>query len=141
MSKKTVIWISIAGTTLGLLLSPSNLYKYCFQGGNCLWLWDVVEIANPFLFLFPGLLIFSFITYFLREEVFRSWLHFVYVWIPLSLVIIYLSAGWTGGGFGIPNVFDQEFVSIIFASLFALISLLLIIWKSIAARQASPTRV
>ena len=135
MNKKTVVWISIVGTILGLLLSPSNLYKYCFQGGNCLWLWDIAEVTNPFFFLFLGLLIFSFLTYFLREEVFRAWLRFAYVWIPLSLVIIYLSTGWTGGGFGIPNVLDQETVAIILSGLFIVISLLLILWKYFATRR------
>ena len=127
MNKNTVVLISVTGTILGLLLSPSNLYKYCFQGGHCLWLWNIAEATNPFFFLFPGLLLFSLITYFLREEVFRAWLRFAYVWIPLSLVVIYLSAGWTGGGFGIPNVLDQETVAIIFSGLFVIISLFIIL--------------
>ena len=135
MNKNTIVLISVVGTILGLLLSPSNLYKYCFQGGHCLWLWDIAEATNPFFFLFPSLLLFSFITYFLREEIFRAWLRFAYVWMPLSLVVIYLSAGWTGGGFGIPNVLDQETVAIIFSGLFIIISPLLILWKYFALRR------
>src|SRR3989344_3826778 len=117
VSKKFVFWISLVVTTIGLILSPSNLYTYCFQEGHCWRFWNIIESTTPYFLFFPVLLFFSIITYKMREEVFRAWLHFAYWWIPISLVFIYLAGGWSGGSLGIPNVLDQEFISIIFASL------------------------
>lgn len=97
------------------------------------------KLANlllPTLFFFSvALLAFSIITYKMREEVFRAWIHFAYWWIPISLVFIYLAGGWSGGGFGMPNVLDQEFVSIIFSAIFVIVSILIIIWKYFTTRH------
>ena len=134
MTKKKVFWISLVGTVVFFTLSPSNLYGYCFQEGHCWRLWNVIESTAPYFFLLPLLLLFSIITYKMREEVFRSWIRFAYWWIPISLFLIYLAGGSSGGGFGMPNVLDQEFVSIILSGLFAIISLLVITWKYFATR-------
>ena len=137
MNKKTVLWISLFGTIIAFGLSSSYFYDFCFRQGRCWHLWNTTELVGAYFILFPLILFFSLITYFLREEVFRAWLRFAYVWMPLSLVVIYLSAGWTGGGFGIPNVLDQETVAIIFSGLFVIISLLLVIWKHFTFRRSS----
>lgn len=97
--------------------------------------WDRLEFAGNLILIFLPILIISLITYLLREEVFRAWLKFAYWWIPVSLAFIYLAGGSSGGGFGMPNVFDQEFVSIIFSGLFFIISLILIIWKHFSTRS------
>lgn len=137
MTKKKVFLFSLIGTVVILVLSPSNLYAFCFQQGNCVLLWDVIELINPYTFIVPPIFLFSLITYRLREEAFRAWLHFAYWWVPLSLVMTYLAAGSSGGGFGIPNVFDQEFVALILSGLFLIISLFLIIYRAL---RSAPTK-
>ena len=125
---KTLI---ISASALALSFFVDYLYKKNWISG------DVTELILPTLFFFAlPLLILSLITYKMRDEVYRAWLRFAYWWIPVSLVFIYLAGGWSGGGFGIPNVLDQESVSIIFASLFVLISLLLIAWKYFTSRRS-----
>ena len=124
---KTLI---ISASAIALSFFVDYLYKKNWISG------DVTELILPTLFFFAlPLLVLSLITYKMRDEVFRAWLRFAYWWIPVSLVFIYLAGGWSGGGFGIPNVLDQEFVSIIFSGLFAIISLLLIIWKYFTFRR------
>jgi len=107
-----------------------------YRGGL---VWDKVEWCEPIAFglLAPLILLvpFSLLTYKMREEVFRAWLHFAYWWIPLSIVLTLLASGGSGGGFGIPNVFDQEFVAFVFSVLFAIISLVIILWKYLATRK------
>lgn len=79
------------------------------------------------------LFLFSIITYKMRDEVYRAWTRFSYVWIPLSMVAIFLapeySADW---------MFPIEKGSVAFFSslIFAVISLLLIIYKYFASRRA-----
>ncbi|OGG61575.1 hypothetical protein A3I46_03515 [Candidatus Kaiserbacteria bacterium RIFCSPLOWO2_02_FULL_54_13] len=94
------------------------------------------SVAEPLFVIALSLLFVSFFLFLVREGVFRAWLRFAYWWIPVSLVFIYLAGGWSGGGFGIPNVLDQEFVAVIFSGLFAIISLLIIVWKYFSTRRS-----
>ena len=134
MSKRMVLLISLCGTASVFLISGLEMLKF-WCGTSNYTCWDKLEFIGHELLIFFPIFLLSLITYFLREEVFRAWLRFAYVWMPLSLVVIYLSAGWTGGGFGIPNVLDQETVAIIFSGLFIIISPLLILWKYFALRR------
>lgn len=133
MTKVKAVWIGVVGSAVGFLITGSTMLTFWCGVGNysC---WKYFDFPGTVSWLFIPILFLSLITYFLQEEVFRAWLHFAYWWIPLSLVMIYLAAGTSGGGFGMPNVFDQEFVSMIFASLFAIISLILILTKSLLLR-------
>jgi len=139
MTKKKVFWISLIGTAIAYVLTNPVTFGLCqktYYFGDSIRCSDtLLPMIGQVLGLFAlGLLLFSIVTYFLREEVFRAWLKFAYVWIPVSMVLIYLAGGSSGGGFGIPNVLDQEFVSLILASLFVLLSLVIIIVKSILLR-------
>jgi len=135
MNKKTVLAISLVGTVVGFLITGLTMLKF-WCGPNGYACWDRLEFVGNLLLIFLPAFVFSIITYFLREEVFRAWLRFAYWWIPVSLVFIYLAGGWSGGGFGIPAVLDQEFVSLILSGLFVLISLLLIAYKYFASRRS-----
>ncbi|MDP2655497.1 MAG: hypothetical protein Q8P17_03110 [bacterium] len=138
MSKKKVFWISLVGTIAAYILVNPLRFGFCrdtYTFGESVGCLDKLA---PILGLVIGLfaivlLAFSLITYFLREEVFRAWVRFAYWWIPVSIVLIYLAKDSSGGGFGIPNVLDQESVSFILAALFAFISLLIIVWKYVAS--------
>lgn len=134
MKKRTAFYISLGMVTIffasGYVIPfLCGQYDYTCQ--------DKFEVLFPAILIFLPTLLFSIITYKMREEVFRAWLHFAYWWIPISLVFIYLAGGWSGGGFGIPNVLDQEFVSIIFSALFVIISLIIIAYKHLATRRTS----
>lgn len=126
MNKKIVFLVSLCGTAIVFLTSGLTMSTFLCGASNYTC-WDKLEFLSHELLIFFPFFLFSCLTYFLREEVFRTWLRFAYVWIPLSLIVIYLSAGWTGGGFGIPNVLDQETVAIIFSGLFVIISLFIIL--------------
>jgi hypothetical protein len=72
------------------------------------------------------------VLYFLREEIFRAWIRFARWWVPLSLVLILAaptsSHSWAIGGF------DREGVTWLMDGLFLIISLILIIKKSVQLR-------
>ncbi|MDP2665479.1 MAG: hypothetical protein Q8P23_02430 [bacterium] len=123
-----IIWLSFFDRGFGSLCRYYPQYGYATR-----YCESAISLLLPLVFVAP----LSSLLFLLREEVFRAWLRFAYWWIPVSLVFIYLAGGWSGGGFGIPNVLDQESVSIIFAGLFVVISLLLIIWKYFSSRRKS----
>ncbi|MCX6790096.1 MAG: hypothetical protein NTV60_01050 [Candidatus Kaiserbacteria bacterium] len=85
--------------------------------------------------LFPiiPLFIFSLITYKMRDDVYRVWIRFSCAWIPLSMILIFVSPEYSGG-FGIP-LYSMTKGSVAFMSslLFVLISLLIVVWKYVAS--------
>ncbi len=138
-NKKSVLFGSIIGLLAGYILSNPVEFGMCrstYSFGNAI---GCLDSLGPTIGQVIGLfsltaVILSVITYLLRKEVFHSWLRFAYWWIPLSAVMVYLASGTSGGGFGIPNIFDQEFVALIFAGFFLLISLLVIVYSSLKYR-------
>src|SRR3989338_9344774 len=129
ITKKSVFLTAVLGVGLALLIQ--FLYKQSVLSRSVF-----KSVAEPLFVIALSLLFVSFFLFLVREGVFRAWLRFAYWWIPVSLVFIYLAGGWSGGGFGIPAVLDQEFVSLILSGLFVLISLLLIAYKYFASRRS-----
>lgn len=97
--------------------SWSNNYGSIHYCVNIFW------IIFPIIFAFP----FSLIVYFLREEIFRSWIKFTYIWVPLSMFLVLIIPG--GGGNGaFPSLIDKQLVAILMSGLFSVISLIIVIW-------------
>jgi hypothetical protein len=133
--KKYTLIISFIGAVLFLALffNSDALYKYCYKEGHCIYLFKNVFNSESFIFpLFISLLIllFSVATYFLREEIFTSWFRFARVWVPLSIILVIITPGGSGGGF-MPSLIDKELTAFLMAGLFLIISTLIIIIKSI----------
>ncbi len=62
----------------------------------------------------------------MRDEVYRAWLRFSYVWIPLSMLLIFLAPEYTSN-----RMFPVVKGTVAFFSslLFVIISPILIAWK------------
>ena len=133
LEKGITFSVSLVGTLVyfSLVFSRNALYHFCFSEGHCLQFWNALDLIGPLIFFFPFVFFFSLVTYLLHEKIFRTWFWFACRWIPTSIVLIFLAASSSGGGMGIPNVFDQEFIAIIFTVLFSLISLLIILVQSV----------
>lgn len=114
----------------------------------------ILAITAPLLFLLAGIIYFqrffttlgtlifsySFSTalslsflYFLREEIFCSWLRFTKWYLSFAAIAIILSLG-SHGGWGVGNIFDTELVTMFSAGIFFIISLILIVYKSFRLR-------
>ncbi len=88
------------------------------------------ESIALFLILLPiSLFLTSLILLFTREEVFHSWKKFVIGYLPIALILLFLTAGESGGGIGFAAI-DGEIISWWLAGLFLIISLLIIGIKS-----------
>lgn len=86
------------------------------------------------LLIFIPLFLFSLITYKMRDEVYRTWLRFAYVWIPLSMGLIFLAPEYSTDWM---YPVEKGSVAFLTSLLFVIISLILIIWKSITVRRAN----
>lgn len=91
-------------------------------------------VGVPLALLSLSLLPISFLLYFLREEVFRSWSRFARWYLSLAAIAILLSFG-SHGGWGVGNIFSTELVTMWSAGLFFLISVFLIAIKSWKLRK------
>jgi hypothetical protein len=77
--------------------------------------------------------ILSVIIYFLREEIFLSWWKFVKYYLPIAFFLILGFSSGGGGSFSMGN--DMEAMIFFTAGLYFIISLVLIIYKSIKLRE------
>lgn len=125
-TKKSVLVISLVGTAILFTPFSIDLYSYCFQQGRCPGLWNFFEIILPYLLLFPPILVISIIIYFLREEIFRTWSNFTAIWVLFVIIIALLFPAESQGKFFSVSRGEVVFV---FDILYALISLLIILWK------------
>jgi len=110
-----------------LVLADKNYDSFCNGWNNnygtthyCV---NIFWIIAPIFFAFP----FSLITYFLREEIFRSWIRFTYIWVPVSMFLVLIIPGGAGNG-AFPSLIDKESVSILMSGLYFIISLIMIIF-------------
>jgi len=147
MKNKTLIYIlggACAVFVLAFILSDPlrfgicrNSYTWIPQNDGVM----VTECSDDASFIqapamFSVVLFFlSLILLFLREEIFKSWKTFAIWWIPLSALFILSAPSSGGGSIGIGGGIDREIVTWWFAGLFLIISLVLIIYKSIALRR------
>lgn len=95
---------------------------------------DLNYIASVNLLPIIALFLFSLITYKMRDEVYRAWLRFAYVWVPLSIVLIFLSPQYSTDWM---YPVEKGTVAFLTSALFVIISLILIVWKSVAIRRAN----
>ncbi len=125
MTKKKVLWIGLVGICTPFLLQ--FLYSHDFYVTR-----NMNNFGDSLFYISFPIFLFSLITYKLREEVFRSWLHFAYWWMPFEILFVLGSMG-GGGGFGMHS-FGGEDVAMILSVLFFAISLVIIVARSLMLR-------
>lgn len=127
-TKNTVLLVSGIGGGIVLTFLLIVLNNFC--GANKIICKDIYTQSASYLFLFPLVFIFSLITYFIREEIFRSWIKFTYIWIPISIFLVLFIPG-GGGNSAFPSLIDKELVSIFMSGLYFSISLIIVIFGSV----------
>ena len=122
IKKRDIFSIGMIGT---FVASTRGFALWCNNNDwNCR---DNNDSVSLFFIIFLVVLIFSLITYFLREEIFCSWIKFTYFWIPISIFLVLIIPG--GGGNGaFPSLIDKELVSILMSGLYFIISLTMIVF-------------
>ena len=135
MGYKKQIFLLLAISVISFLIALVVLCE-SIPSGNCYGRWG--EAGQTLGVFSITIFLLSLILLFLREEVFRAWFKFARIYIPLTLVFIFLSALSPGGGsWGVGNNFDGEAATWFFSGLFLLISLILIVRKSWKLKKSS----
>ena len=136
MKKTKNIVLSVSGLIGGIIIIFDYITtsKICllFRQSNGVDFECMNKVFNTAMifYIFPFVFLFSFITHFLKEEIFHSWIKFTYVWVPLSMFLVFIIPG--GGGNGaFPSLIDNQLIAILMSALFVIISLIMIVWLSI----------
>lgn len=134
ISKKNVLVISTIGSLIFFVwdyIGNSSLCNFLFAEGrlgSCPFTLASLEVL---LIPFIPLLILSLITFKMREEVYHAWFRFARWWVPLSIVLIFISPEYSA---------DQMFriekgsVALLTSVIFIIVSVILIVWKYFAMR-------
>ena len=130
MTKKNVL---VGSTLFSILFFVSGFQKeigICGKVSNSCW--DFFDLLWPFFSIFLSLFIVSLFTHHMKEQTFRSWVRFVAWWVPLSMLLIFITPttthSWAVGG---PT---RESITWLMDGLSLAISLILIIKKSVQLR-------
>lgn len=130
MSKKNTLIVSLLGTLIFVTLLFATKLGIC--GPENYACTDALDpIAQTLSIFFPVFLL-SVITYFMRDDVYRTWFRFTRWWVSLSVLatlIIPTTRDWL---YPLASKAGVAFLSVIF---FFLISLVLIAYKHFATRH------
>jgi hypothetical protein len=132
LTRKNILIVSILGSTLCAYLLYGVLTHLCYeQWGWCKNMWRPInDVVLPVLFFFPTMLVIQIATWRLNEQIIATWIKFLSWWVPLSIILIIVTPNTKGMFF--PNL--KEIFGLVLPGLFLLISLILIIKKSIQLR-------
>jgi len=131
MTKKNTFLVSIGLVFLSLVINPYVL-GFCIENEKyCIFRSYSHTIGEPLFIISLSLMVCSLILFFMKDEVFKFWLKFAYIWIPLTSIFVIISPEYDSGLIPI----EKESVSILFSVLFLLISIIIIISKSISLRK------
>ena len=128
MSKKTLLLTSGIVTLVLLAIGTFGTYKICNNSEICI---NILHYFFLYFLPFLPLFILALITYKMRDEVYRAWLRFSYVWVPLSMLLILLAPEYTTDWM-YPVV--KGTVAFFSSILYLVISLVLIVIKSLLLR-------
>jgi hypothetical protein len=116
--------LSMIGIAVGILLVCQPDVLFICRG-------YFSELAFPVWGISFSVFVISVILLFVRDEIFKSWLIFSAWFLPLSVALIILSPEYS---YDIITPFDKKLTTMWMSSIFAIISLILIIYKSIKLR-------
>ena len=135
MTKKNILWISVVGSLLFLSLiflleshTCSREWMWCRE-----YIWNSSNLILRLLLVTPPLLLFSLLTYRMRDEVFNAWISFAKWFVPVIILITLIIQSGSGGGSGgfsgaVSGWFDAMIIGLLYI-IFIIISL----WKIIRA--------
>lgn len=89
------------------------------------------SIGIPVFLFSVALLVVYFLFLFMREEIFNYWKRFAKIFLPIAIILIIITPTQYGGFVGV----DKELATWFLAVAFLIISLGIIIWKSIQLRK------
>ena len=132
LSKKTTLSLAMLGVAILFISMFSREIGVCpADYSSCSNILDqVAEICFPSV----PLLIFSGLTFYFNEEIYKSWFIFARFWIPLSMIAVFLTPEY-GGHF--MNPIAKGGIAFLMSSIFIVVSIATIVFKYIALKRGS----
>jgi len=137
----TFFFVSVLLFVVGMALVFPESFPLCEVGYGhyyeCIDKYRAYDMEGAFLALFSVVFLFVSIiiyTYLKIPAAFHSWKKFAIIYLPIAIVILFVTAGESGGGIGLARI-DSEIISWWLAGLFLSASLLIIAVKSWKLRK------
>jgi hypothetical protein len=123
-----VVWVSL------IYLMELPFEKFCLNGPSlCYNIHAIlIQVSGFWLFLLAPFFLFSVVLFFIKNEVYKHWAHFSYVWLPLSLVLISMVDSENTGGIGLPHPSDAAYLALLMVVIYVFISITIIIRKAVS---------
>ena len=134
MVKRIILFVSLAVVVLWIVTDQLHLIRLCGEVSHTFCREVSYNIMIASIIILP-VFIFSIITYFLREEVFRIWARFTVWWVPLSFVIVLFASSRQSAN--IVGLSDQAIFGFLSWGLYVLVSFIIVVWKYVATRRGA----
>lgn len=120
MKKQKIIVFIISIFLVSIAFLIDFLYRNSFFSR------DIYKIiAEPLFYIGSSLFIISIFYFFLKDEVFKPWLKFTYIWLPLSIIFTLITPGGNGSFF--VSLWDKEMTVIFMSALYVVVSIIMLI--------------
>ena len=129
MTKKILLFLSLIISIITLTTSYLGTSTFCGDSLDCMRF--VADMLRS-VFVFIPVFILSIILYKMRDGIYQSWFKFVRVWIPLTIFLTIISPSY---GHGLLPI-EKSSVSFFMSILFFLISLIIILTKSLSKKSS-----
>jgi|GEM_PF-2153114 len=130
-NKKCVLFFSLTLVILNTIATNTVNFGIC--PGYPTRCFDKADLIISYTYIFIPVFFFSLITFFTKPEVSRPWIVFSFFMVPLSLILISFLPTYTHGLDFVPLTKGTAIFGL--TVLYSLISLILIIFKSIQLRN------
>jgi hypothetical protein len=136
MTKKSVLVVNSIAIILLLTLAYTQSGTSCYSTVWCNKLWDAINRVGEMLFIFIPVLLFSLITYKMRDEVFQAWWKFARWFVPvIMLVTLLINSQSRGGGMGISGAISSSFNLFIIGIFYAIFVITSLVKITLAYRR------
>lgn len=126
--------ISVLLLLLGFVFLYPEKFGFCaVDDRDCIYP-NAFNFGEPLIFTMPAIILLSVILFFTKPEVFKAWSKFAMLVIPLLALLIIFTPVQCGGGY-VGLCLDKEMASIFSGVGFFIVSLVLIIYKSLKPRS------
>lgn len=141
LTNRNALILSIIGVGLGFILRHPVELGFCVQKytfNNYIGCFDKLpaQLSNIFITVFSVVFIFSLITHFLREDIFRAWVRFAIWWIPISVFLTLIAPDNDGNAILSPGS-SREIVWLLSFALFVFISIGIIVGTYLTDKDAT----
>lgn len=139
--KVVVIIIGSLGLIFRLLLFYFDSYFAvggpCHMNylGNCNLISTLISNTAALQWPLILLFIFSLITYFMRDSVFRAWAWFAIPATLVSMLLIYITPEYSGGGFGPQISVGKGDVALLTSAVFVVVSIVVIVTSYVVRKK------